>query len=374
MRIFFLLFLALTVSPVNAQYQFTLDGTTPASFNNKKIYLSIKDNFSENKYEISDSAIVVNNSFSFKGTIKKPSEWATLSANANEIKGFFYLVVDTGFSKINVRPLAPKTPLYKNKLSNSEVLNSSSNKVLRSIDNLTNYYYQTKGRPASQNKYVITLSQEHKQELRRKELNILKANPTLYYSLVHTFKLIKSVGGISIDEAREVLSSFSEELQQSALGKQMKQYITHANSTYAGNSVPVFVLKTNSDSSFSNSSLRSKPYILAFGATWCKPCKEKMPYLNQIQAKYKSKEIKIVYVNLDEKAELWKKQIVTYKMSNWINVSENITWEKSELVKRFNISAIPFYLIVDKSGNIIYNEYQAKDLDLKRFEETLIKL
>jgi thiol-disulfide isomerase/thioredoxin len=374
MRIFFLLVFGLNFSGAQAQYQFTVEGTAPAIFNNKKIYFLVRDNFSEDNYEITDSATVKNNIFLFKGRIKKPSEWARLSTNAKEIKGFFYLVVDHGVNTVRIHPLAPKTPLYKNKLSNSEVVNSASNKVLRSIDSLTNYYYQAKGRPAAENKYRIRLSKEHNNELRAKILDILKANPTLYYSLIHTFQLIKTTGAqkISVDQAQDVLSSLSDELQQSALGQEMHQYITKAKSTHPGRAVPVFALKTNTDSSFSSSSMLGKPYILAFGATWCKPCKEKIPYLNQLQAKYKSKDLNVVYVNLDEKVGIWKKQIDTYKMSRWINVSEGVTWEESEMVKLFNVGPIPFYLIIDKTGKIVYNHYQ--DYNFSQIEESIKKL
>jgi hypothetical protein len=89
MRIFLLLCFALSYCAVNGQYQFTIEGTTPTTFNNKKIYLLVRDNFSEAKYEISDSATVKNNSFLFKGSIKKPAEWAILSTTAKDIRGFF---------------------------------------------------------------------------------------------------------------------------------------------------------------------------------------------------------------------------------------------------------------------------------------------
>ena len=93
MRIFFLLCFALSFCAVSAQYEFTIEGTTPAAFNNKKIYLLVEDNFSNQKYKISDSATVKNNSFLFKGSIKKPSEWGRLITKAKGIEGFFYLVL-----------------------------------------------------------------------------------------------------------------------------------------------------------------------------------------------------------------------------------------------------------------------------------------
>jgi thiol-disulfide isomerase/thioredoxin len=374
MRLLLLFCFALSYCVVYSQYDFTLEGSTPANFNNKKVYLSISDNYSDDKYKISDSALVQNNSFSFKGSLQKPAEYATLSTKAKEVFGFFYLVVESGRNTVIVRPLAPRATLFKNKLSNSEVLNSASNQVLKSIDSLINYYYLTKGKPAPKNKYLLRLSEQDKQDLKNKEMNIIKAQPTLFYSLVHTFKLTKAIGGFRMDEAQEVLASLSKELQQSALGKELQELITTTKATLVGSTVPAFTVKTNTESFFSNDSLLGKPYILAFGATWCKPCKEKIPYLNKLQEKYKSKELNVVYVNLDEKVEIWRKQIDTYKMNRWINVSEGVKWEASEMAKRFKVAAVPFYFVVDGSGKIVYNMNELKDYDGVHFEESIKKL
>jgi thiol-disulfide isomerase/thioredoxin len=359
---------------VNAQYQFTIEGSAPSVFNNKKIFLLIEDNYSDQKYKITDSITVTNNRFSFKGNISRPSEYAMLSTKAKEIRGFFYLAVDTGINKVVVRPLAPKTMLYNNKLSNCEVLNSASNKIVTAMDSLMNLYYQTKAKPSAKNKYVLQLGEVDFNALKRKQIEVIKSNPNLYYSLVQIFKLLKTAGSISIDEAQEALVALSAELQQSSLGKTMHEYIAIAKSTHLGNIVPAFALQTNKDSTFSSRSLSGKPYILAFGATWCMPCKEKLPFLIALQQKYKSKNLDVVYVNLDGQTDLWKKQIANYKMNKWINVSDGVKWRESEIAKRFNVSAIPFYLVVDRNGKIVYNMYQQKDYNFKQIDDSLKKL
>ena len=356
-----------------SQYPYTLEGKAPAQFNNKKLYLLIEDNYSDQRYRITDSATVRNNSFSFKGILDKPSEYARLSANAKDISGFFYLAVDTGLNKVVIRPLAPKAVLYKNKLSNSQVLHSTSNKIVRAIDSLMVYYYQTKGQPSVKNKYLIQLSKEHFNELKRKQIEVIKSNPATYYSLIQTFKYLRS-GLLTADEGKEVLASLSEELQQSGLAKTMQEYIARAKSTQVGAVVPIFTLQTNQDSTFSNKSLSGKPYILAFGATWCQPCKEKMPLLRALHEKYKIKNLEVVYVNLDGQTELWKKQIDLYKMDQWINVSDGVKWKESELARRFDVSGVPFYLVIDKNGRIVYNMNELNDYEAKKIDSALDRL
>jgi thiol-disulfide isomerase/thioredoxin len=370
----YILCFILGIGVSRGQYPFTLEGSAQDVFNNQKVYLKIEDNYSNQKYKLIDSATVTNNGFVFTGNINKPSEFAILSTKVKSVRGFFYLAVDTGLNRIVIHPLAPKANLYKNKLSNSEVLNSASNKIVRALDSLANLYYQTKGNPSAKNKLILQLNEKDLNELKQKQVEVIKSNPNLYYSLVQIFKLLRTAGSISIDEAQEALLSLSEELQQSSLGKTIHEYIAKAKSTRIGNVVPVFALPTSNDTTFSNLSLTGRPYILAFGATWCLPCKEKIPFLKELKNKYKSKKLEIVYVNLDEHTDLWKKQIATYKMNKWINISEGVKWQESEMAKRFNVSAIPFYLVIDRNGKIVYNMYQQKDYDFKQIYDSLKRL
>ncbi|MCM3396588.1 thiol-disulfide oxidoreductase ResA [Oceanobacillus profundus] len=47
------------------------------------------------------------------------------------------------------------------------------------------------------------------------------------------------------------------------------------------------------------SDLEGKGVMLNFWATWCKPCKEEMPYMQELYPEYKDKGIEIVAVSLD---------------------------------------------------------------------------
>ena len=43
---------------------------------------------------------------------------------------------------------------------------------------------------------------------------------------------------------------------------------------------------------------KSNVVIINFWATWCAPCKEEMPHLNQLKSKYKFKNIEIIPINI----------------------------------------------------------------------------
>ena len=92
---------------------------------------------------------------------------------------------------------------------------------------------------------------------------------------------------------------------------------------------------------------KSNIVIINFWATWCAPCKEEMPYLNQLKLKPKFKDIEIIPINIaDEKL---KKSKEFFKELN-INNLEIFYGSSLGLAKVFKLRGIPTTIIVDKEG------------------------
>ena len=62
----------------HSQYKFELNGTVPASLNNKELIFAIWDQYSLNKFKKQDTILIRQNSFSINGFLNKPSEQAYL--------------------------------------------------------------------------------------------------------------------------------------------------------------------------------------------------------------------------------------------------------------------------------------------------------
>ncbi|MNI29579.1 Thiol-disulfide oxidoreductase ResA [compost metagenome] len=60
-----------------------------------------------------------------------------------------------------------------------------------------------------------------------------------------------------------------------------------ASSNTAGQAAPVFSLKDNAGNEYHVGGPRSKALIVNFWASWCGPCQEEAPELNQMALKYK---------------------------------------------------------------------------------------
>jgi thiol-disulfide isomerase/thioredoxin len=49
---------------------------------------------------------------------------------------------------------------------------------------------------------------------------------------------------------------------------------------------------------------RGKPLLVTFWATWCEPCRDEYPMLNELAKQYEPKGLKVVGINLDDDGDL----------------------------------------------------------------------
>ena len=91
-----------------------------------------------------------------------------------------------------------------------------------------------------------------------------------------------------------------------------------------------------------------KPLIVEFWATWCGPCKQSIPHLNEIHKKYKDKGLVVVGLT-DEGNPV----IKTFTKQTPIEYHA-ATDRNGKLKKQFGVSGIPHALLVDKTGKIVW--------------------
>ena len=114
---------------------------------------------------------------------------------------------------------------------------------------------------------------------------------------------------------------------------------------------PDFTLKNTKGKGVSLKSLRGKWIVLDFWATWCGPCKVSMPHLKEYYKKYAGK-FEVIGVVGSSKEEDWKVMVNDLELP-WINViNPQDAPEKEDVLKLYDISAFPTYIIIDKEGKI----------------------
>ena len=89
----------------------------------------------------------------------------------------------------------------------------------------------------------------------------------------------------------------------------------------------------------------SKVVIINFWATWCAPCKEEMPHLDELKTKFKN--LEIIPINIADEELIKSKEF--FEELN-INNLEIFYGSSIELAKQFKLRGIPTTVIIDKEG------------------------
>ena len=79
----------------------------------------------------------------------------------------------------------------------------------------------------------------------------------------------------------------------------LTQPVVHA--VEVGQPAPAFTLPQQGGSSLSLSDLKGKVVYLDFWASWCGPCRQSFPWMNELQARYGSRGLKVVGINVDSR-------------------------------------------------------------------------
>lgn len=129
-----------------------------------------------------------------------------------------------------------------------------------------------------------------------------------------------------------------------------------------GDTAPIFELPGDT-ASIKLSSYKGKVVYVDFWASWCGPCKQSFPWLNEMQSKYGAKGFQVLGVNVDAKTaeakaflnEVPAKFVVAYD-------------DKGMTPKQFGIKGMPSSVLIDGQGKVIFLHTGFRDADKAQLE------
>lgn len=101
---------------------------------------------------------------------------------------------------------------------------------------------------------------------------------------------------------------------------------------------------------------RGRVVIIDFWASWCKPCRQSVPWLNTMSARYGASGLTIIGVNVDaERGD-------ADRFLRDVPIEFEIVFDpKGDLAKQFKVQAMPTSYVVDRDGNIVATHLGFRD-------------
>ncbi|HVH72889.1 MAG TPA: TlpA disulfide reductase family protein [Candidatus Dormibacteraeota bacterium] len=98
---------------------------------------------------------------------------------------------------------------------------------------------------------------------------------------------------------------------------------------------------------------RGKPLLVTFWATWCEPCRDEYPMLNELAKLYAPKGLKVVGINLDQDGDLilMRRFIERYKP-----IFPNYRKKPSDAEEAFRLAVLPGW-----NGSLPTSVFYARD-------------
>ena len=337
-------------------------------FNGLRAYL--KTNTNPRSVKTTDTAIVSNGSFSFRGKINGV-EMRTLTIDG--LNGQTNIVLEPG--KIQVT-------IYKDSIFSSTSVGTPNNDVFDDykkqykkqynvISSLRDSILKLANNPIILKQLKIKMKSQ-KILLKNFGFNFIKTYPDSDFSLT---LLNSALGqkGFDIDLAKEAydkinISIKTKTVENQIISNQIKTKLNKAKKTELvkiGEKVPAFSGPNSKGILLDLNKIKGKVTIIDFWASWCKPCRIENPNLVSLYNEYHVKGLEIISISLDSETQksAWIKAIEKDQL-NWYNISNLKSWN-DPIAQLYGVNSIPATFIIDKDGVLIDKRLRGSQLDNK---------
>lgn len=118
---------------------------------------------------------------------------------------------------------------------------------------------------------------------------------------------------------------------------------------------PDFTLESRSGDNIRLEDHRGEVVMLNFWASWCGPCRQEMPLMDDIYSRYQDLGFTILAVNVDENRD------EALRFLDKVPVSYPVLYDpESSVSELYEVPAMPTTVMIDRDGNARYIHYGYK--------------
>ncbi|NNL64304.1 MAG: TlpA family protein disulfide reductase [Woeseiaceae bacterium] len=122
-----------------------------------------------------------------------------------------------------------------------------------------------------------------------------------------------------------------------------------ASSGLEGQAAPDFALRSSTGENLRLSEYRGDVVMINFWATWCGPCRQEMPLLDELYNRYQRVGFNLLGVNIDDDSRR------AMQMVEELGVGFPVLFDAGKDVSElYNVEAMPVTVIVDRRGTVRY--------------------
>jgi thiol-disulfide isomerase/thioredoxin len=252
----------------------------------------------------------------------------------------------------------------KRKLITDSILNSqNSNKIIelqKESRELENQYFRLR------------------KELNTAYLKFVVGNPDSYVTPYY-LDVLKINGIIPYDSLKLIFFGLHQNIQNSIIGKKIKEEIRKKDNIQKGATVPDFKAIDLNNNTITLSQFKNNNVVIVdFWASWCEGCRAAFPHLKDLYKKYNPQGLEIVaFEYRDVNKETWLSAINHDSINMWYNIAtifQNGDTVNKGIIDNFPLPGIPLTILIGKDGKVIgswmgYSEQYVDSLD-KKLSET----
>ena len=132
---------------------------------------------------------------------------------------------------------------------------------------------------------------------------------------------------------------------------------------------PAFTLTTLAGQPSGLNAYKGQVVMVNFWATWCGPCQQEMPLLDQMYKKYKPAGFTLIGVNVDKEAPAVKQLLERKPVSFPVLLDP-----ANQVSKAYHVDEMPSSVIIDRKGQIRYIHRGYKPGDENDYQDRIRQL